>query len=163
MKARRTMYEVIVSPFLDTCLLLRPGQPNAAKISRLEYAQLQAARADEHCPDWLSDTVMKLWATDVRGKLLRDVAVVRAPSVLGYGRASYEINLGCNYDCEHCYLGLKEFAGLGWPERETILDVMRSAGVLWLQLTGGEPTIDRFWLMPRFSTCLRRARRTASR
>jgi hypothetical protein len=45
-------------------------------------------------------------------------------------------------DCKHCYLGLKEFAGLGWPARERILVAMRDAGVLWLQLTGGEPTID---------------------
>lgn len=60
----------------------------------------------------------------------------------GYGRASYELNLGCNYDCEHCYLGLKTFSGLSWLQRERLLHVMREAGVLWLQLTGGEPLID---------------------
>jgi MoaA/NifB/PqqE/SkfB family radical SAM enzyme len=55
------------------------------------------------------------------------------------------VNLGCNYDCRHCYLGLKEFAGLDWPARERILAVMRDSGVLWLQLTGGEPMIDRLF------------------
>jgi hypothetical protein len=39
----------------------------------------------------------------------------------GYGRASYELNPGCNYDCEHCYFRLKKFAGLSWPERERLL------------------------------------------
>ncbi len=68
--------------------------------------------------------------------------LVRAPSVYGFVRASYELNLGCNYHCEHCYLGLKKFEGLSWPDRERLLHIMRDAGVLWLQLTGGEPLID---------------------
>ena len=29
-----------------------------------------------------------------------------------------------------------------WPGRERLLSVMADAGVLWLQLTGGEPLID---------------------
>lgn len=45
-------------------------------------------------------------------------------------RASYELNLGCNYDCDHCYLGEKLFAGLDWPSRQRLLDVMAEAGVL---------------------------------
>ncbi|MGH3721672.1 MAG: hypothetical protein ACRDRI_23065, partial [Pseudonocardiaceae bacterium] len=48
-------------------------------------------------------------------------------------------------DCEHCYLGLKRFDGLTWPDRERLLHIMRDAGVLWLQLTGGEPMIDRLF------------------
>jgi MoaA/NifB/PqqE/SkfB family radical SAM enzyme len=43
----------------------------------------------------------------------------------------------------HCYLGLKEFAGLPWPEKARLLHMMRDAGVVWLQITGGEPTIDK--------------------
>ena len=68
--------------------------------------------------------------------------MVRPETEYGYARASYEVNLGCNYDCEHCYLGEKQFAGMDWPGRERLLDVMAAAGVLWLQLTGGEPLID---------------------
>jgi MoaA/NifB/PqqE/SkfB family radical SAM enzyme len=34
------------------------------------------------------------------------------------------------------------FAGMDWPGRERLLSVMADAGVLWLQLTGGEPLID---------------------
>jgi organic radical activating enzyme len=139
------MHKLIVSPFLGTHLVLRPGRPNAIKIPRHKYVQLQSIGTDEPCPDWLGDAVMKSWGINVSGRPLRDFAIVRAPSLLGYGRASYELNMGCNYDCKHCYLGLKEFAGLDWPAREKILDSMRAAGVLWLQLTGGEPTIDRLF------------------
>ena len=138
------MHKLIVSPFLDTHLILCPGQPNAINISRAKYAQLQSIWTDESRPDWLSDAVMKSWGVDIRSRPLRDLVIVRAPSLLGYGRASYELNMGCNYDCKHCYLGLKEFAGLDWLARERILDSMQAAGVLWLQLTGGEPTIDGF-------------------
>jgi uncharacterized Fe-S cluster-containing radical SAM superfamily protein len=133
------MHELVVSPFLGGHLVLHPGQRNAVKISRGRYAELQSAGL---CPGWLADAARHSWGIDVRGRALRDFAIVRQPSPLGYGRASYELNMGCNYDCRHCYLGLKEFAGLDWPERERVLTVMRDAGVLWLQLTGGEPTID---------------------
>jgi uncharacterized Fe-S cluster-containing radical SAM superfamily protein len=139
------MHELIVSPFLSTYLVLRPGQPNAIRISPGNYANLQSSEPDRFCPEWFSDAVMKSWRIDVSHRPLREFAIVRASSSLGYGRASYELNMGCNYDCKHCYLGLKEFAGLDWPARERILDSMCGAGVVWLQLTGGEPTIDRLF------------------
>jgi MoaA/NifB/PqqE/SkfB family radical SAM enzyme len=72
--------------------------------------------------------------------------LVRRPSPYGHGRASYELNLGCNYDCEHCYLGLKQFEGLSWPDRERLLHLLCEAGVLWLQLTGDEPLIDKLFI-----------------
>lgn len=139
------MHELIISPFLHSHLVLRPGQRNAVKIPRARYVQLQAIDPDGCCPDWLANTVLKLWGIDISGRPLHDSVILRAPSPLGYGRASYELNMGCNYACKHCYLGLKEFAGLDWPDRERILTAMRDAGVLWLQLTGGEPTIDRLF------------------
>lgn len=139
------MSELIISPFLDSCLVVRPGQRNAIKISWRRYEQLQLAWAAEVCPVWLAEAARHSWQLDLSGRPLREVGILRAPSLLGYGRASYELNMGCNYDCKHCYLGLKEFAGLDWAARERILTAMRDAGVLWLQLTGGEPTIDRLF------------------
>jgi hypothetical protein len=140
-----TMHELIVSPFLGAYLVVRPGRRNAMRISRVRYAQLKAAGAGDPSPDWLADAARHAWEIDISGRPMRDCVIVRAASLLGYGRASYELNLGCNYDCRHCYLGLKEFAGLDWPARERILTVMRDSGVLWLQLTGGEPMIDRLF------------------
>jgi uncharacterized Fe-S cluster-containing radical SAM superfamily protein len=142
---RVTTHELIASPFLGSHLVVRPGWRNAIKISRARYAQLQAARPEDPPLDWLTNAARHAWGIDISGRPQRDRLIVRAPSELGYGRASYEVNLGCNYDCRHCYLGLKEFAGLDWPARERILTVMRDSGVLWLQLTGGEPTIDRLF------------------
>jgi hypothetical protein len=130
------MHELIVSPFLGTHLVLRPGQPNAIRISPGKYAQLQSVGPGEICPEWLSAAAIKSWGIDVSHRPLRDFAIVRQSSPLCYGRASYELNMGCNYDCKHCYLGLKDFSGLDWPSRVKILDSMRAAGVLWLQLTG---------------------------
>ncbi|MBB5159915.1 radical SAM protein [Saccharopolyspora phatthalungensis] len=79
---------------------------------------------------------------DVAGKAAGDTIMVRPDTPYGYARASYELSLGCNYDCDHCYLGEKLFAGMEWRDRERLLDIMAKAGVLWLQLTGGEPLID---------------------
>lgn len=138
-------HELIVSPFLGSHLVVRPGQRNAIQISQARYARLRAAGAGEPSPNWLADAARHAWGIDIGGRPLRDCGIVRAPSPLGYGRASYELNMGCNYDCKHCYLGMKEFAGLDWPAREQILTVMRDSGVLWLQLTGGEPTIDKLF------------------
>jgi hypothetical protein len=147
-KEGRTMHELVVSPFLGDYFVLRPGRRNAVKISPGRYAELQSAGPDEPCPGWLADAARHAWGIDISGRVLRDLAIVREPSPLGYGRASYELNMGCNYDCKHCYLGLKEFAGLDWPARERILSAIHDAGVLWLQLTGGEPTIDRLGVDP---------------
>lgn len=138
-------HELVISPFLTSYLVLRPGQPGAIKIPEGKYLQLQrAAAASQTLPVWLADSVRRAWNIDIFRRPLNEVAIVRDPS-LGYGRASYELNMGCNYACKHCYLGLKEFAGLDWQARERLLEIMREAGVLWLQITGGEPMIDRYF------------------
>jgi MoaA/NifB/PqqE/SkfB family radical SAM enzyme len=38
----------------------------------------------------------------------------------------------------------EQFA-LSWPQRERLLHIMREAGVLWLQLTDGEPLIGKLF------------------
>lgn len=140
------VHELIASPFLGHHLLVRPGRKNAVKIPRARYADLRdAARAGGPVPGWLADVASRAWDAGISGQALRDRVLIRDASPLGYGRASYELNLGCNYNCDMCYLGLKEFKGLPWEAREKILGAMRDAGVLWLQLTGGEPTVDRLF------------------
>ncbi len=130
------MHDLVASPFLGKYLVLRPGYANGIKIPAKKYRELSP---EGTVPAWLTEISWKAWDTEP-GNLL-----VRQESALGYGKATYELNLGCNYDCEHCYLGLKKFEGLGWPERERLLENIRDAGVLWLQLTGGEPMVDRLF------------------
>ena len=136
-------YQLIASPFLDDHLLVRPGQPNGAKLPCRLYDQLrQLSNRGGEVPDWLARTATSAWGVEVTGRPMKGTVLVRDPSPYGYCRASYELNLGCNFDCEHCYLAQKRFSGLAMPDREALLTAMRDAGVLWLQLTGGEPLID---------------------
>ncbi|WP_245667648.1 radical SAM protein [Actinomadura macra] len=126
--------------------MLRPGSAGAVKVSHGHYEELAAATAaGEVCPPWFTDAVQRSWGIDIAGQRTDELLVAREESPYGYVRATYELNLGCNYDCEHCYLGLKRFEGLSWPDRAKLLHVLREAGVLWLQLTGGEPTIDKLF------------------
>ncbi len=139
------MYDFLAAPFLGQYLLLRPGSTAGVQLPRHFFDQLaQAAAAGGSYPDWLPGLARECWGAELppagpmRGRVL-----VRDQSEYGYGRASWEINLGCNYACSHCYLGLKEFSGLPWPEKVRLLRMMRDAGVVWFQITGGEPTIDK--------------------
>lgn len=138
------MYELIASPFLDGYVVVRPGSQRATRIGARLYRDLLsiAAGRDGLCPSWLVDVVRRRWGLELDGRTLTDTVLVREPSPLGYGRASYEINLGCDFDCEHCYLGEKRFAGFDLEGKRALLHALRDAGVLWLQITGGEPLID---------------------
>jgi uncharacterized Fe-S cluster-containing radical SAM superfamily protein len=136
------MHTLIASPFLEDYLVLRPDDQRAVKVGAGRYRELLGTEVGTPVPPWLVDAARRRWNLDLAGRELTDTVLVRQPSPLGYGRASYELNLGCNYDCEHCYLGLKRFEGMNWEARDRVLRTMQDAGVLWVQLTGGEPTID---------------------
>ncbi|UBU12938.1 radical SAM protein [Nonomuraea gerenzanensis] len=136
------MHTVIVSPYLDgEYFALSPGRRGGIRISEAKYLELSAA-ADS--PAWFPEAASSVWG-DIDLEPFTDKVLVRQPSSYGYVRATYELNLGCNYDCEHCYLGLKKFEGLEWPDREKMIRDLQALGVLWFQLTGGEPTIDKLF------------------
>lgn len=135
---------LVASPFLAQYLLLRPGQAAGVRIPEVRYEELAtASREGLAVPAWVGDAVAKAWGIELPASPLRDVVLVRERSAYGYARASWEINLGCDLDCDFCYLGEKRFEGLDWPGKMRLLQVMREAGVLWLQITGGEALIDR--------------------
>ncbi|MGH3614313.1 MAG: radical SAM protein [Pseudonocardia sp.] len=137
------MHALIASPFLGEHLVVRPGHEQGIRISLRRYRALaDDTRRNEPVPEWLADAAKRAWGMELTGASLADTVMVRPSSELEYARASWEINKGCDYDCEHCYLGLKRFEGLSWDGKMTLLEVMRDAGVLWLQITGGEPFID---------------------
>jgi MoaA/NifB/PqqE/SkfB family radical SAM enzyme len=136
------MHELIASPFMGKYIVVRPGHRRGLTIPREKYLELTDA---QNFPDWLIAGVRQAWDIDLSQVDTSGRLLVRAESGYEFGKATYELNLGCNYDCEHCYLGLKEFEGLPWSERERLLETIRDAGVLWLQLTGGEPMVDRLF------------------
>ncbi len=135
-------HQLIASPYPEGHLVVRPGYDGGIRIGAARYAELRDAPAGAPVPAWLAEPARAGWGIDLAGRPTGDTILVRPETGYGYARASYELNLGCNYDCEHCYLGEKLFAGMDWPGRERLLQVMADAGVLWLQLTGGEPLID---------------------
>ncbi|MGH3327644.1 MAG: radical SAM protein [Streptomycetales bacterium] len=138
------MHELIASPFLDDFLVLRLGNGSGVKISPNRYEELkQATERGADAPGWLVDAARRAWQLNVAHRPAAETILVRPTSHLGYARASWEINKGCDYDCDHCYLGLKRFEGLSWDNKVRLLGIFRDAGVLWLQITGGEPLIDK--------------------
>jgi molybdenum cofactor biosynthesis enzyme MoaA len=134
--------QLIASPYPEGHVVVRPGHDGAIRIGPARYAELRDAASGTPAPSWLAASALAGWGLDIAGRPVAGTVLVRPETGHGYARASYELNLGCNYDCEHCYLGEKQFAGLAWPDRERLLQAMADAGVLWLQLTGGEPFID---------------------
>jgi MoaA/NifB/PqqE/SkfB family radical SAM enzyme len=139
------VYDLLAAPFLGQYLLLRPGSTAGVQLPRGHFDQLaQAVAGGGPCPPWLAGLARRRWRVEFAATAaMREWVLVREQSEFGYGRASWEINLGCNYACSHCYLGLKEFSGLPWLQKARLLGMMRDAGVVWLQITGGEPTIDK--------------------
>nr|WP_262505503.1 radical SAM protein [Streptomyces sp. TRM68367] len=93
-------------------------------------------------PDWLVDAVSRAWDIDLAGRTAAGTVLIRAGGPYEFSRSTWELNLGCDYDCVMCYLGEKRFEGLDMAGKRRLLDVMAEAGVIWLQMTGGEPLID---------------------
>ncbi|MCI4041743.1 radical SAM protein [Streptomyces sp. TRM75563] len=138
------MHQMIASPHNGRFLLARPGARAGMQIPRSMYEQLASiAASTDPLPAWLLDGARTAWGLDLSDARMCEAVLVRPESHLSYGRATYEINKGCNFNCEHCYLAERKFEGLPPDGKVRLLGLLRDAGVLWLQLTGGEPLIDR--------------------
>ncbi|MFI1443205.1 radical SAM protein [Streptomyces fructofermentans] len=137
------MHGLIASPFLERHLILRPGHEGGLLIPQPNYEALRGHDPTLPAPAWLASAVRDQWDMDVTGWPTGTFLLVREPSTWGYSRASWEINLGCNFQCKHCYLGLKVYSGMPLEAKLNCLQIMAEAGVLWLQITGGEPTVDK--------------------
>lgn len=138
------MHNLIVSPFLDDFLVVRPGSRSGLFLPEPRYEELRRHDSAQAPPAWFAEAVRAQWADlDMTSCPARESLMIRQPSAWGYSRASWEINLGCNYRCKHCYLGLKVYAGMPLEDKLHCLQIIAEAGVLWLQITGGEPTVDK--------------------
>lgn len=69
---------------------------------------------------------------------LRDKVILRSEPQTNFVRATYEITERCNYKCLHCYLGDKDAKEISLDEKFQMLSVLEKAGVLILQISGGE-------------------------
>jgi len=137
------VHQLVATPFGKRHLILRPGSTKAVQLPKAKFEELLAlATAPSTVPLWLVDPVQAQWHVDLTGRGVDEVLLIREPGPYGFSRATWEINLGCDYDCVMCYLGKKRFEGLDMAGKQKLLTVMRDAGVIWLQITGGEPLID---------------------
>ncbi|WP_245876546.1 radical SAM protein [Streptomyces uncialis] len=108
------------------------------------FRELEVAVTTEgELPAWLIEKARAVWGLDLHGQSAADTVLVRPSPSLGFSRATWEINQGCNFNCEHCYLAQRKFEGLDWEGKKRLLDIVRDSGALWFQFTGGEPTADR--------------------
>ncbi len=137
-----TVYQLIATPFLDDYLVLKPGSEDGVRLPADHFQQLAAAAEDAPAPSWLLDAARKQWGLSLPGGSINQSVLIRPKSSYGFCRATWEINLGCNFSCEHCYLGDRPFAGMEHDEKLRMLTILRDAGAVWLQVTGGEPLID---------------------
>ncbi len=135
-------HRLIIAPFLNRILVLAPGSRRSATISEYGYRSLASLPSGAQAPDWFAELASRHFSVDLADAPLTSAVLIRRPADLGFVRASYELNLGCNYDCAHCYLGDKKFGGLELADRFRLLDILRDAGVIFIQLTGGELLID---------------------
>lgn len=67
------------------------------------------------------------------GKMLNKAYELRTPLV-----GTMEINTICNFDCIHCYLKGKHDVIMNFADASRIMDEIKDAGTLFLNLTGGE-------------------------
>ncbi|MFG2845129.1 radical SAM protein [Kitasatospora sp. NPDC048296] len=147
------MHDLIASPFLNSFVVLRPGRLEGIELPERRFRELERARdAATNLPFWLVAAARARWGTELALRSATEAVLVRDAPRYGHSRASWEINLGCDLDCEHCYLGEKRFAGLDEEGKRRLLLILRDAGIVWLQITGGEALID-----PHFSASCRLA------
>jgi MoaA/NifB/PqqE/SkfB family radical SAM enzyme len=139
------MYQAIISPQEDLFMAVRPGHSTGMSLPTAYYAELGDRHAHGRVvPDWFVQAAHHQWSIDLAGQRVDEALIVRPPStaVVTYSRATYEINKGCNFSCEHCYLEQRPFEGLPLPDKLKMIDMLVEMGVFWFQITGGEPLID---------------------
>lgn len=141
------MHQLIVSPQSDKYVVVRPGARNGMQIPHAMYAE--AANTVEKgapLPPWLIQAANRAWRLRLDQSESYRAVLVRPLTALNYGRATWELNRGCNFACDMCVVWKRPVEGLPMEGKRKLLEMVRDAGVLWFQFTGGEPTIDQDFL-----------------
>ena len=89
--------QLIASPYPDGHLVVSPGREGGIRIGVNKYAELRDAAPAAPVPGWLAAAARAQWDQDVTGRTTDEAVMVRPETPYGYARASYELNLGCNY------------------------------------------------------------------
>ncbi|WP_327316542.1 radical SAM protein [Streptomyces sp. NBC_01235] len=137
------MHQLVASPQDGKFVMVRPGARGGIQLPFAFYRELGTAVAERSpVPEWLVGAARQAWGLELEHRSSEQVVLVRSQTPLNYSRATWEINRGCNFACDHCVVWKRPFEGLSPADKGRLLELLRGAGVLWLQFTGGEPTID---------------------
>ena len=138
-------HDLLAAPFLGRYLLLRPGSTEGVQLPRGYFDQLaQAAAAGGSYPPWLAGLARQRWGVNLPGH--------RGDARAGAGPRGVRVRVRAGELGDQSRLQLCLLALLPGPEgvrrapvagKARLLHMMRDAGVVWLQITGGEPTIDK--------------------
>lgn len=135
---------VVVIPYGDHVKVLGRTTPKFLVAKQELYTMLQAwYERDVDVPTGVVALIGRELGINLSGMTMRDAFVLRERSGYVYDVASWELNLLCNYRCPHCYLGERPNRSMNMEQRRVVIDRMVELGVMKLQITGGEPLIDR--------------------
>jgi MoaA/NifB/PqqE/SkfB family radical SAM enzyme len=138
------MQPYICGKFIDKYLIASRSSSVGATINEETYKKfVYLSKNDSEIPAWIINLLTKLGAKTDSKQKLNELFLVKEEKNYNYGKASYEITETCNYNCIHCYLGRKTKSGLLLSDKKQIIKTIENSGCLWLQITGGEPLIDR--------------------
>ena len=138
------MKSIVCGRFYDKYIIARrSGSDRAAVISKEVFDVLSRLSAeDANIPNQLVVFLRKLGVSIEPSQRINDVMHTMPLTELFFGSASYEITERCNYQCRHCVLGDKKATReLSVIEKRQLIETIRSAGCMYLRITGGEPLL----------------------
>lgn len=134
----------ICGRFIDNFVIFSRGSRSGAVISQSQFEQLASCSLNGAVlPDWAGQALAKIGYEGGMEELVNNILFIRQPQEWRYGKASYEITNRCNYRCQHCYLGRQVSENLSYEDKKKVIDWVIHSGAIWLQITGGEPLLDR--------------------
>lgn len=133
----------VCAKYLDKYLIASRYSRSGLIINEKAYYRIvELSKSNSNITSWIAELLSQLGVIVKTDQKINDVILVRKPTNLNYGRASYEITESCNYLCKHCFLGEKKKDKLSITDKKNILKKIQNSGCVWLQITGGEPLFD---------------------
>lgn len=140
------MQSIVCCKFIDNYMLINRENLKALRIPEnlYLYLLLQQESGYQNSDEIIPTLLTKLGVTSDHTNL-SELLFVRPLPKMTFGRATYEITEACNFKCRHCILGHRHRLNLGLKKRILLLDTLAEAGCLWLQITGGEAMMDKYF------------------
>ena len=144
-RVKRVVTPVVMLVSAEGGMLVSHSHPAYLRLSSDATKSLLAAHVSGKTPRWFEHLALTQWGIDLIGLPAFAALTVRRQES-PYVFASWELNHLCNYGCPHCYLDSRPNRSATLASRIEILDAMEALGVYRLQITGGEPLIDRYFV-----------------